>query len=81
MEFKGHYCGIKVFVTESCGSDIPKRKNKKRRIQKKWLKRYGKVFKPSTALIIAKLYGETIIFCHPNSWDKYKKILETGENK
>lgn len=76
MEQKYSWCGIRIIVTEDCGTFVPRRKNKKRRIQKKWLKRYGKVFKPSSALVFAKLNGADMFFCHPKYWDKYKKILE-----
>ena len=69
-------CGVKVFVTESCGTFVARRKHKKRRIQKKWLKKYGKKFEPSRALIVAKLCGERIFLCHPKYWDRYKAIID-----
>lgn len=65
--------GIKVFVTESCGNFVARRKHKKRRIAKKWLKRYGKTFVPCRNIIVANLYGERVFFCHPKYWDKIKK--------
>ena len=68
--------GIKVFVDENCGTFVARRKHKKKRIAKKWLKKYGKIFEPSSALVIAKLNGEYVIFCHPKYWNKYKIILE-----
>ena len=68
--------GIKVFVTESCGTFVPKRKHKKRRIQKKWIKRYGKTFKPCDKMIVAKLCGERVFFCHPKYWSKVKELLK-----
>lgn len=68
--------GIKVFVTESCGTFVARRKHKKRRIAKKWLKKYGKTFEPCRALIVAKLNGERVIFCHPKYWNKVKEALK-----
>lgn len=68
--------GVKVFVTENCGTFVARRKHKKCRIAKKWLKRYGKRFEPSRTLILAELCGESVILCHPKYWDKYKKIFK-----
>ena len=33
--------GMEIFITEWITKDIQRRKHKKRRINKKWLKRYG----------------------------------------
>ena len=68
--------GIKVFVTESCGTFVARRKHKKRRIKKKWLKRYGKIFEPCRALVVANLGGERVIFCHPKYWAKFNEKFE-----
>ena len=68
--------GKKVFVTEFCGTFVARRKHKKRRIAKKWLKRYGKRFEPSRALVAANLCGELVFLCHPKYWNKYKKIFK-----
>ena len=73
MTPQGYFNGIKVFVTESCVTSVPRRKHKKHRIQKKWLKRYGETFEPCRKLIVAKLNGERVIFCHPQYWNKVKK--------
>lgn len=72
----GIISGIKVFVTENCGTFIARRKHKKRRIAKKWLKKYGEKFEPSQALIGAELCGGKVILCHPKYWDKYKNIFK-----
>lgn len=76
MTSHGIISGIEVFVTEKCGTFIARRKHKKRRIAKKWLKKYGKKFEPSQALICAELCGKKVIFCHPKYWDKYKNIFK-----
>lgn len=68
--------GKKVFVTEFCGTFVAMRKHKKRRIAKKWLKRYGKKFEPSQALVVANLCDELVFLCHPKYWDKYKNIFK-----
>lgn len=74
MTPQGYFNGVKVFVTEGCVTSVPRRKHKKHRIQKKWLKRYGKTFEPFRGLIVAKLYNETVLYCHPKYWDKFIEI-------
>ena len=88
MKPQGYFNGVKVFVTEGCVTSVPRRKHKKRRIQKKWLKRYGKIFKPYRGLVGADLYNEKVLYCHPKYWDKFvemskKKGFEvtTNDNK
>lgn len=75
MKVEGYYCDTPIVVTEHCGVYVAKRKHKKRRIQKKWLKKFGKIFEPSPNLIIAKMYGKVILFCHPKYWNEYKKMF------
>ena len=81
MYIEGTYCGIEVFVTESCGTFVARRKHKKRRIAKKWLKKYGKTFEPCRSLIIANLNGKNAFFCHPKYWDKLKKIMKLDKER
>lgn len=76
MKLMDIIAGKKVFVTESCGTFVARRKHKKRRIAKKWLKRYGKRFEPSRALVAANLCGELVFLCHPKYWDKYNNIFK-----
>lgn len=52
-EYYGMYNGISVMVLEDGyfltgyrNTYIPRRKHRKRRIQKKWIKRYGYIYEP-----------------------------------
>lgn len=88
MKPQGYFNGVKVFVTESCVTSVPRRKHKKRRIQKKWVKRYGETLVPFRGLIGAELLNEKVLYCHPKHWDKFvemskKKGFEvtTNDNK
>lgn len=78
MTLQGYFNGIKVFVTESCVISVPKRKHKKRRIQKKWLKRYGIIFEPFRGLVGAELINENVLYCHPKFWDKFIELAKKG---
>ena len=75
---QGYFNGVKVFVTEHCVTSVPRRKHKKRRIQKKWLKKYGKTFEPLRGLVVAELLNEKVLFCHPKHWDKFVEISKKG---
>lgn len=68
--------GYKIIVTESCCDYVQKRKHKKKRINKKWLKRYGMKSIPYEGIIVTSPYGEKVIFCHPKYWDKFRMALE-----
>ena len=74
MKPQGYFNGVKVFVTESCVTSVPRRKHKKHRIQKKWLKMYGIIFKPYRGLVVADLYTEKVLYCHPKYWDKFVEM-------
>ena len=68
--------GYKIVVTEACCDYIQSRKHKKKRINKKWLKRYGKKYIPKKEIVIANLGKDRLILCHPKYWDKFKYIIE-----
>ena len=68
--------GIKVFVTEGCVTSVPRRIHKKRRIQKKWLKRYGTTYKPYRGLVVADICNERVLYCHPKYWDKFVELAK-----
>ncbi|MBQ4118974.1 MAG: hypothetical protein IJD45_01120 [Clostridia bacterium] len=65
---------LNICVTEGCVASVPRRKHKKHRIQKKWLKRFGKTFEPYRGLVVAKICNETVLYCHPKHWDKFIKM-------
>lgn len=63
-----YYNGIPVFVSEGTVKFVQKRKHKKKRINKKWRKKYG--LKEVPAIIFANSIG---IFMHPKIYEKVKK--------
>lgn len=68
--------GYKIVVSESCCDYVQKRKHKKKRINKKWLKRYGMKLIPKKGIVIANLCGDSVILCHPKYWNKFQMALE-----
>ena len=46
-------------------SDRPKRYHKKKRIQKKWIKKYGYQFEPSSEIFVTENDGRRAIAMHP----------------
>jgi len=71
------YKGIPVIGNKTMtmkSSDIPKRKNKSKRIQKKWLKKYGYKDIPSDKMFFfdGKLIG------HPSTIKKVFKLIQKG---
>ena len=73
MTPQGYFNGIKVFVTENCVTSVPRRKHKKRRIQKKWLKRYGKTFKPFKLEWLTEV-GKTVFLTKEEAEQKLKEL-------
>lgn len=71
--------GVPLIVSEHCTSDewVQARPHRKKRINKKWLKRYGRIHPPLQGMIMAKM-GErrTVIYCHPRFFKKFRKLLE-----
>lgn len=49
---------------------------RKKRINKKWLKRYGKKYVPKKDIVIANCGVDKLILCHPKYWDRFQQILE-----
>lgn len=66
--------GYRVICTEALGKYVQKRRNKKKRINKKWKKRYGFKNVPDGNKIILCDYINTILV-HPITWEKMKKQL------
>ena len=71
-----NFIGYKIIATEACCDCVQTRKHKKKRINKKWLKRYGKKFIPKKDIIVANCGVDKFIFCHPKYWDRFQQILE-----
>ena len=70
MEF---YCGIPIISSEVFVKKVPARKNKKRRINKKWIKRYGYKEVPDKSVYYARGNG---IVGHPETIEKLIRILK-----
>ena len=70
-----YFMGYKIIVTDALCEYTQKRKHKKRRINKKWLKRYGKKLTPCKDLVFASPLGEKMLLCHPKYWDRYQERL------
>lgn len=71
------FMGFKIIATEACCDYVQARRHKKKRINKKWLKRYGKKYVPKKEIVITNVCGERMILCHPKYWDKFQHILES----
>ena len=76
--------GYPIIQSEYCCERVQARKHKKKRINKKWAKRYGCRFVPSKDIIVANGY----IFVHPKTFAKLREqckeknnILWYGERK
>ena len=72
----GDFMGYKIIVSESCCDYVQARRHKKKRINKKWLKRYGIKLVPKKGVVVANCGVDRFIFCHPMYWDKFQKMLE-----
>lgn len=70
VNINGSFFGYKIVESDSCCNMVQRRKHRKKRINKKWLKRYGIKYIPSKDLIIV---GDTI-YGHPKV---IAKILES----
>ena len=68
------YFGMEIFITEWITKDIQKRKHKKRRINKKWLKRYGYKCVPDNDKIIV---FNNKLFMTKGAYERVKKGIKT----
>lgn len=66
--------GYKVIATEYCSNLVQARKHKKKRINKKWLKRYGMKRVPMKNLLVI----DGFIIGHPSVVDK---LIEEVRNR
>ena len=63
-----------IIITERITKDIQRRKHKKRRINKKWLKRYGYKCVPDNDKIIM---SNNKLFMTKGAYEKLKKVIKT----
>ena len=71
-EISVNYFGMEIFITELITKDIQRRKHKKRRINKKWLKRYGYKCVPDNDKIIV---FNNKLFMTKGAYERVKKEL------
>lgn len=69
--------GIRIFVTDMITKDVQSRKHRKKRINKKWLKRYGYKTVPDDTKVIMT---EDTIFMTKRRFQKIEKQIENGAN-
>lgn len=65
--------GYKILITEYITKDIQRRTHKKKRINKKWLKRYGMKIVPDNTKIL--LVNNTLMMTE-KCYEKLKKIID-----
>lgn len=71
--------GYKIVTIESIGKMVQARKHRKKRVNKKWRKRYGFRSVPDGDKII--ICHETMkIFMHPMTFKKLKNAIELNIN-
>ena len=66
-----HFGGMDIIITERITKDIQRRKHKKRRINKKWLKRYGYKCVPDDDKIIM---SNNKLFMTKGAYERVKKV-------
>lgn len=66
--------GMEIFITEWITKDIQRRKHKKRRINKKWLKRYGYKCVPDNDKIIL---SDNKLFMTRGAYERVKRGIKT----
>lgn len=72
-----HLMGFRLIASDAIVKKVQARTHKKKRINKKWLKRYGLKEVPDYETInVATLYGEKYIFAQPRTIEKIKESLK-----
>ena len=66
--------GMEIIITELITKDIQKRKHKKRRINKKWLKKYGYKCVPDSDKMIV---FNNKLFMTKGAYEKVKKGIKS----
>lgn len=73
----GYLNGMRVFTTNMITKDVQARKHRKKRINKKWLKRYGYKAVPDDTKIYAT---NEAIFMTRRCFQRLKKQIDSGNN-
>ena len=71
--------GYKVISDKHCVERVQARRHKKRRINKKWLKRYGMKVVPSKNIYVIR--DQRVIVGHPIVMDKLIEKIKEQEGK
>ena len=73
--------GYKILITEYITKNVQRRTHKKKRINKKWLKRYGmKIVSDNTKILLEKCY-EKLKKLTDKDVDDMEKFLKKASNK
>lgn len=67
--------GMRVFITNMITKDVQARKHKKKRINKKWLKRYGLKILPDNEKVIAT---NEMLFMTRKCFERLNKEIKNG---
>lgn len=67
------FMGYKIISSEACLKRVQKRKHKKRRINKKWEKKYGYKLVPSKDVYVAK--NPMMIIGYPTVIEKLIRVI------
>ena len=71
-----YYKGFTIVKTNAITKEIQRRTHRKRRINKKWAKRYGYKTVPDDEIIIRQ---GSMIFATPNGVERIKKAINGGK--
>lgn len=65
--------GFKVYASDDMADLVQAKKNRKKRINKKWLKRYGMKKVPWKSVIVNKI--DQSIYCHPDTLELIRQAI------
>lgn len=68
--------GFKVYASDDIADLVQAKKHRKKRINKKWLKRYGVKKVPWKSVIINKI--DRSIYCHPDTLELIRQAISKG---
>lgn len=73
-----YFSGYQVITVSHMADKVQARTHKKKRINKKWKKRYGMIEIPWDKVLVT---DDRKIFCHPKMFEKLKAEIEIIELK
>ena len=66
------YAGRQIIISEAVSETYQRRVHKKKRINKKWLKKYGVLRMPLSGFFVT----DRTILIHPETWEKLKEYFD-----